>query len=265
MLNNGYMPITNIEHPPKTSAAQRGIIKVLAAVGFVFLVGIGIFLAIYAARFVPTAVKNMGSAVVSLSQVFTPKKPSSLAIVPPQNTLPFTVATDTAAAITTKPTTRTTIRHHKITTPTHAGKRTSGTYQINGTTTQTLYGLPDFTTQIIAAGYMTSTSTDSFVATTTIPHGARVAVKFSIRNDGTNKTGAWTFRASIPTELNYIFNSPVQQSLNPGDHISYILGFNQAKAGSNQTISITANATHSVAESNENNNSASVGVTVLGS
>jgi subtilase family serine protease len=147
-----------------------------------------------------------------------------------------------------------------------AGTRTSETIPLGGTVpTGTPYGLPDLTTSITAVGYLATTSADSFVASATVPAGSRPAVRFTIKNTGTNVTGSWRFSASIPTQTAYIFQSQPQQSLAPGDSIDYTLGFDQANRGSNQTISVTANFDNAVAESNKNNNSASAAVTILGS
>jgi len=129
----------------------------------------------------------------------------------------------------------------------------------------TLTGLPDFIVTINEVGYLTTSTTDSFVASSTVPTGNRPAVKFTIKNVGTNTTGSWRFSASIPTQTAYIFQSQPQQSLSPGDSIDYTLGFDQANRGSNQTISITANFDHAVAESNSDNNSNSAKITILGS
>ncbi|HEX8946702.1 MAG TPA: CARDB domain-containing protein [Candidatus Paceibacterota bacterium] len=278
-------PTTNETTPTGDPAVRQNVIKGLAIVGFVALVVAGITLAIYLGRYIPKAVNGLGSAAVSLSQVFSPAPSTPVATTtatstatttpvvtssttPAGGTTPIVVGTNPSGlpgiipipvpVITPGPTTQHTY-------PIGTGGTTGGT----GTSTTTpipvtLHGLPDLTTHIIATGYMTSTSTTSFVASSTIPHGARVAVKFSIRNDGTNVTGPWSFTASIPTQTNFVFESPVQQSLRPGEHIDYILGFDQAVPGTNQPISITADAKHQVAESNENNNSASANVKILG-
>ncbi len=243
---------------------HKNAVNILAIVGFVSLVSIGIYFAFYTSQFMPKIVKNMEYASVSLSNVLLQKKQNSLIVVPQPKTsfVKKSQIKNTNLEKITKVKQPVTQPKRKINT-THAGKQTLGTYTIQSTTTP-LYGLPDLTTKILETGYMTSTSTNSFVATTTIPYGSRVAIKFSVTNDGTNLTGLWTFRASIPTESSYIFNSPKQQSLNPGDHISYILGFDQGIPGTNQMISITADADKSITESNETNNSASANVKILG-
>jgi hypothetical protein len=241
------------------------VTNALAALGFVALIALGIWLAVYATRFVPSVVGGIGSAAVSLGSVFNPAPAPSLSVVPSttaSTTIPFDTATTTA---TTTPTpTPAPVTKPVATTP---GTPSTGTYPISGTqaTPVTPYGLPDLVVSITSVGYLATTSADSFIASSTVPAGSRPAVKFTIRNVGTNVTGGWRFSASIPTQTAYIFQSPSQQSLNPGDSIDYTLGFDQANRGSNQTISITANFDHAVSESNMNNDSASASVTILGS
>lgn len=260
----------------------------LAIVGFITLIVAGIWLAVYAARFVPASVDGFNAAAVSLSQIFTPtKQPNTLAIVPNATSTAFSHVPKTSPATSTSAGSAKSTQH-KITKPTNTkykkyarhyvapkvGKRTTHTYSIGNGMPKVpkLYGLPDLATHIIAVGYLTSTSTNSFIATTTIPAGTHTAIKFTITNIGTNKTGAWTFTAHIPTNVSYIFNSPIQKPLYPQDYIKqdhiikieYVLGFTQATPGSDQTISITANPKHTVAESNFKNNSATTSVTILG-
>lgn len=238
----------------------------LAVVGFVALVAAGIWLAVYSSRYVPTVVNNAGAAAVYLGSVFT-RSTASLSVVPApiaSSTISSTVASSTTS---TAPTTGVT---PAATTP---GDKTGGTYLIGGATTPVLTGLPDLITVINNVGYLATTSADSFIAASTVPAGGRPAVSFTIKNVGTNATGAWCFSASIPTQTAYIYQSQPQQSLNPGDSIDYTLGFDQANRGSGQTISISANISNpsnigtcasTITESNSNNNSASATVTILG-
>lgn len=239
---------------------RRTAIHALAVVGFVALIGASIWLAVYSTRFVPSVVNNIGSAAVYLGSLFTraPVDAPSAAISTP--TASTTIQIGGENPVATQPATKT----KPISTT--AGAATGGTYQIGTSTPQgaALSGLPDLITIIDAVGYLTSTSTDSFIASSTVPGGARVAVRFTIKNVGTNTTGAWRWSASIPTESSYIYQSQPQQSLAPGDRIEYTLGFDQAIRGFERTISVSANFDRTVAESNPNNNSASTKITVLG-
>ncbi|MHB1770087.1 MAG: CARDB domain-containing protein [Minisyncoccota bacterium] len=240
---------------------RRAAIHGLAVVGFLTLIALGMSLAVYSARYVPSTVGRLGAAAVSLSQIFTPASSPSLSVVPTASTtIPFDTASSTAS---------TSVTHATVSTPAPqpvtptAGAETGGTYQLGGGAVA-LSGLPDLIVTINAVGYLTSTSTSSFVATTTVPYGENPAVKFTVKNIGTNVAGPWRFSASIPTSSDSIYQSVPQQSLNPGDYIEYTLGFSQPNAGANQTISVTANFDHAVTESNTNNNSASAKITILG-
>lgn len=247
----------NTEQP--MTQARQAAINGLAVVGFIALVAAGIWLAIYSTRFVPTVVNRIGSAAVYLGSVFTPADEPTLSVVPnptASTTISFGNAT---TSTTTKPATP--VKPKPVaTTP---GDKTGGTYQIGGTT-NILSGLPDFSITITAVGYLATTSADSFVATSTVPSGSRPAVKFTIKNIGTNVSGQWRFSASIPTQVSYIYQSQLQQSLNPGDSIEYVLGFDQANRGSNQTVSVSANFDRAVVENSYSNNNASANLTILG-
>lgn len=247
------------------TSLQQTAINGLAVVGFVALVAGGIWLAIYSTRFVPEVIGRVGAAAVYLGSVIIPAEPSLSAVSTTttptaSTTISFgetNLATDATGTPPIPP-------PPKQTSPT-AGDRTGSAYQIGGpATTSVLSGLPDFVVNIDAIGYLTAASADSFVASSTVPSGSRPAVKFTIKNIGTNKSGEWRFSASIPTQSSYIYFSPFQQSLSPGERIEYTLGFDQPIAGANKTISIMANFDSAIGESNTNNNSASANLTILG-
>ena len=248
---------TNQPIIPVPQAAING----LAVVGFVALVIAGIWLAVYSTRFVPDVVNRIGAAAVYLGSVFNPADEPTLSVVEAP-TASTTISFGDSSSTTS--TTATQSRTNPV--KTTAGERTSSVYQIGGVTnTGVLSGLPDFVVSIDSVGYLASTSADSFVATSTMQSSNRPAIKFTVKNIGTNKSGEWRFSASIPTQSSYLYYSPFQQSLNPGDSIDYTLGFDQPIAGSNKMISVTANFDHAIGESNTNNNSASASVTIIGS
>ncbi len=252
---------------PENSRTRRTATHSLAAVGFITLLTLGIWLAVYSTRFVPSVVNGVGAAAVSLSSVFTnAPAPSLPAISTASTTIPFeeagstlsTGASSTPAAAPAEAPIRPAVA------PT-AGKQTTGTYPISGTTTPALSGLPDLAVTINAVGYLATSSADSFIASSTVPVGNRPAVRFTIKNIGTNVTGTWYFSATIPTQTSYLYQSLPQQSLNPGDSIDYTLGFDQANRGAAKVVTIIANYNHAIAESNTDNDTASTSVTILGS
>ncbi len=246
------------------STNRQAAVNGLAVVGFVALVGAGMWLAVYSTRFIPTVVNGVGEAAVYLGSIFTPAP--GLSVVPTSTasttiffgTANSTVSTSTKAIATSTPT-------KKIVTI--AGTETNDTYQISGTTTPTLSGLPDFEVNINAIGYLATSSASSFIASSTVPSGFRPAVHFTIKNIGTNVSGLWNFNASIPTSSNSIQTFSQQQNLKPGESIEYWLSFDyiSANKGAGEVISITANFDHAIGESNMNNNTASSTVTILGS
>jgi hypothetical protein len=158
--------------------ARRAAIHGLAVVGFVTLIVLGISLAVYSARYVPGTVGRVGAAAVSLSQIFTGAPTPSLSVVPTASTtIPFDTASSTAS--TSAAQAISSASAPRPATPT-AGAKTSGIYQLGGGASA-LSGLPDLTVTINAVGYLTATSTSSFVATTTVPYGENPAVKFTVK------------------------------------------------------------------------------------
>lgn len=247
---------------------RQSVTNGLAITGFVALVALGIWLAVYATQFVPSVVGGIGAAAVSLGSVFNPAPNPSLSVASSSLSSAASDASTTISfgATSTAPAVSSTGNVSVPARVPSAGTPTSETIPLGSTTPVAApSGLPDLQTSITAVGYLATTSADSFVASATVPVGSRPAVKFTIKNIGTNVTGPWRFSASIPTQTAYIFQSDLQQSLAPGDSIDYTLGFDQANRGSNQTISVTANFDNTVGESNKNNNSASASITVLGS
>jgi len=254
---------TDMDSYENKTVIRKAAINGLAVVGFVALIAAGLSLAVYSTRFVPTVVNGVGAAVVYLGSSFA--SAPDLLVVPTQ-TVPSTIffgeeSSTISTNVTSTPSPSVPLKQVATT----AGTKTSNVYQISGTTTPSLHGLPDLIVNISAVGYLDSASTDSFIASSTVPVGNRPAVTFTIKNIGTNKSGQWRFSASIPTQTAYIYQSQPQQSLLPGDSIDYTLGFDQANKGADQPISITANFDKAIGESNMNNNSASTKVTILGS
>jgi hypothetical protein len=252
---------TTTKNPAKSAA-----VTALATVGFIALLIIGITLAIYAARYVPAAVSKLAGFTGNSNT------PSSLNVVSSTTTIPFsdngTILTQTTTTV--PPTTLTNTSGYgsapavepstvPVTTSTYGNTSRAPAPTAHS---HTPYGLSDLSVTIIATGYLASDSTDSFVPASIIPPGARPAAKFSIANKGTNVTGPWSFLAQIPTFNGSVFNSPVEPSLNPGNHTVFTLGFNQAIPGPAQTITIVADPNNNISESNEGNNSAAAAVTI---
>src|SRR3989338_3104223 len=81
-----------------------------------------------------------------------------------------------------------------------------------------------------------------------------VGVEFDIANIGGSSTGSWYFTANLPTGggAAYLYTSPLQRSLAPGEHIVNVIRFAPNMRPS--TISVIADPANRVYEANENNN-----------
>jgi len=220
------------------------------------------WLAIYSTQFVPSVVGRMGAAAVYLGSVFTPAEPTLSVVDTASTTIPFGDATSTPVTDISgndEPSLPAPVKPV-------AGAQTTSVTEIGGSSVPAaLSGLPDLSVTINQIGYLATTSASSFIASSTVPAGSRPAVSFTIKNVGTNVSGAWRFSASIPTQTAYVYQSPAQQTLAPGDSIDYTLGFDQAISGANRIILITANFDNAVTESSKTNNTASTSITILGS
>jgi hypothetical protein len=238
------------------SARARDIsLKTFAGIGFLTVLGAGLWVAAFTLSNFPALISRVGGAAVYLGSVFTPRTegPTELVVEPTEETTPAEETEEETLPVSV---------------PKVAGEKTEQSYAIGDSVPPVIQGttgLPDLITNIGAIGFLSSTSTDSFTASSTVPAGMRPAVRFAITNQGTAVAASWRFSASIPTQSAYVFQSAPQQPLGPGDSIEYVLGFDQATAGADKLISITANSDSAFAETTRDNNSASAKITILGS
>lgn len=100
-------------------------------------------------------------------------------------------------------------------------------------------GPADLAVTIVGTGV--SLGNNEFVKTPQIPTASRGAVKFVVENKGGQATGPWGFSANLPIEgdNDFKYTSPLQKSLNAGDKIEFVLGFDQILKESTGTIKIT--------------------------
>lgn len=99
-------------------------------------------------------------------------------------------------------------------------------------------GPPDLTVRIISVGFI-DPATDSFVVGAPTMPGALSAVQFDIINVGSGSTGTWAFSATLPTASGYVYRSPSQSPLGPGDRILNTLRFS-GTAVNGGTFTVTA-------------------------
>lgn len=246
----------------RTSSYRETAVTSLAVVGFLALLGLGVWGGVYSSRYVPSIVNRAGSAAVYLGSLFAPAPAPTTTNKPPvaETASSTVISFGTLPAVAT--TTATTTSAVKKSAPTTSGKIYYRTVPVT-VPAPAPYGLSDLSVTVSAIGYLDTSSTDSFVTATKVPDGKRPAVKFTIKNVGTNVSGQWRFNAIIPTRTSYTYKSDLQQALNPGDSIDYTLGFDRARSGDKQTVTITANYDNLFAESAVNNNSISVNLVIL--
>lgn len=244
------------------SGSNGAATQALAVVGFVALIFAGMALAIYAARFVPAAVSNLGSAAVYLSSQIFPSGDgdADLVVLPPSDDV-ISFGEDTVPVATTTPAT-TTPTTPAPTTPAQPGTPTTVVVPIQVPASVNYHGLPDLVIEDVQTGYLTAANTNTFRASSRVPDGERGAVKFAVVNRGTNVAGSFRFEAELPTSPSYTYKSSNQQGLRPGERIEYVLGFDRTRTGDNRTITIEIDSRDEVSESNERNNSRSITIDI---
>ena len=254
-----HMETTTIK---TTTTDRRSAVNGLAVVGFIVLIIIGMALAIYAARFVPTAISRVGSAAVYLSsQVFSPNGDADgdLVVIPDDETIPFGNETATSTATSTV-----VIGTDPVfpTTPSTPSTPVTVTIPVQVPASYNYTGLADLTVTDVKTGYLRTTETSSFRESNEVPDGERGAVKFTIVNTGTNIAGKFDFDFDINTSPKINKNYKVTRELRPQERIEYTLWFDRVSARDDRTITIKVDAGDDVNESNERNNERTVSIDI---
>lgn len=134
-----------------------------------------------------------------------------------------------------------------------SGPKQDKIYPISNTPVVTADKNSDLAVKILEIGFIDK-NTNTFISTTTLKAGDRIAVRFEIQNIGGRATGDWRFNAVLPTYPSYIFSSDGQQSLFPGDKIEFTIGFDHIEKADNNTVVINADPASSINELSEENN-----------
>ncbi len=253
-------------HTPSNSTRQTAIYG-LAVVGCITLVALGIWLAVYSVRYIPTltsTIDRLGAAAVSLTQVFTPFSKSTLSVIPVgSTTIPFGTGTSTLSTTSTTPNTSTASTKINWTPGTPIAITNNETTSPSVPVTPHYSGLPNLAVKITTVGYKAADG--NIIATTTIPANTQIAVKFKVTNIGTNVSGLWAMNIAIPSDGMLGQQSFTIESLAPTQPREFIASFGNITPGSNRTIVITVDPNHQLIESSIANNVATTSVTVLGS
>jgi hypothetical protein len=154
-----------------------------------------------------------------------------------------------------------TITNSSYTTPIEKNESTGNTNYTPTQTSNVIYlGKADLSVKIIDTGIIDK-NTLQFRKNSIVSSSERVAVKFEVKNIGDRATGIWNFSASLPSVTSPSYQSDTQISLKPGDKIEFTLGFdNPINSSGLNNFSVNIDPQNYVNESNESNNSASIGI-----
>jgi hypothetical protein len=108
----------------------------------------------------------------------------------------------------------------------------------------------DLQVYLLETGYLDGNNV--FIRSQNIPSGKMAALRFVVTNAGGRLSGPWSFSASLPSDTDPTYNSPVQTSLAPSSRVEFTLGYNPRQSGGTAVIAV--NADRAVAESNYGNN-----------
>ncbi len=228
------MTASHDTHHPTEKATVNG----LAIIGFIGLVIAGMLLAVYAARYVPGALSRLSSAVY-LSSDKTGDEETPAAETPdaekPQ--APVVVPTDD---------------NNDEETPRTGGPQyvapTIPTYTYTTTTEKPLSGRADLALSGVRVGYFRGSS---FIEDNEVPDGRDMALKFTVRNSGTNVASGWGIRVNVEGERTATGAGGV---LYPDGSQAFTLRVTNPEAGNSREISIEVDYQDDVDESNERNN-----------
>lgn len=133
----------------------------------------------------------------------------------------------------------------------------------NVTVQKNYYGNADLQVSLLGTGIIDPV-TKQFVSTNYAGSADEIAIKFVVKNIGTNVSGPWKLRINTPSRTTPYYDSASQASIKPGDMIVYTTAFkNPINTGLN-TAYITADPLNSVAEMSESNNQIIVSLNVNG-
>ncbi|MFA5652208.1 MAG: CARDB domain-containing protein [Candidatus Paceibacterota bacterium] len=163
-------------------------------------------------------------------------------------------ATNTPAVVNTN--TNTTVTNSQV-------SNTSNTVTHTVQTQRSYFGNPDLQVTLIGTGIIDPAS-KQFVLTNYVGSADEIAIKFQVKNIGTNVSGNWKLRINTPSRTTPYYDSAYQTSIKPGDRIVYTTSFDSPLAMGINTAYITADPLNMVNENSESNNVITVPIKVEG-
>jgi CARDB len=225
-------------HDTGTPDTKKAAMNGLAIVGFGALIIAGIFLAIYAARYVPETLSRLSSAVILSSDNATTTDEENTDEETP------VVVTDNNDEEEVDDTPTTPV----VTTPSTGGPLiVPVTPRVTSNQPQ-LYGLPDLAIINAEVGYMRGST---FVEDDEVPNNRDAAVKFSVRNIGTNAAASWRVQVDVENEDTVTGTGGY---LMPNGTQNFTVRIENPEEGENIEIEIDVDYQNNLNESNERNN-----------
>lgn len=124
-------------------------------------------------------------------------------------------------------------------------------------------GKSDLEVTLVSTGIIDPAS-KQFIQTNYAGYNDEVAIRFIVKNIGTNVSGAWKLRINTPSRTTPYYDSDNQISIKPGDKIIFTTSFDSPVAIGINTAYITADPLNEVDESLETNNLLSVPLKIEG-
>lgn len=239
----GSGTVLHMSTPTDSHGAEtkKATVNGLAAVGFIALLLGGVFLAIYAASYVPQTLSRLTGAVFLSGEKPTTATTTEETVQQPET--PVTTPKPTTPVVPATPVTPTTPN-----TPVTGGPQVTPSQPRVVYTQPKLYGLPDLALVNTQSGYM---SGSTFVEADEVPRNRDAAVRFIIQNLGTNVVSNWGVRVKITGEDTA---TGIGGLLYPNGTQVFTLRITDPKKGETLRISIDIDYQDRIAESNENNN-----------
>ncbi len=129
--------------------------------------------------------------------------------------------------------------------------------------TPTYYGKPDLEISLIGTGIIDPASRQ-FMSTNYAGFNDEIAIKFQVKNIGTNITGPWKLRINTPSRTTPYYDSDYQQSIKPGDRIIFTTTFDSPINTGVNTAYITVDPLTMIDEVSKNNNQLIVPINIQG-
>lgn len=121
----------------------------------------------------------------------------------------------------------------------------------------------DLELTILATGILDRSRNREFVERDEVDGNDTVAVKFQVKNIGTKSSGEWWYRAELPTDSGFTYDSEEQLELKPGERMEFVLAFTDIEDDRGTAeVEIEIDPSRDLDESSRSNNRETVEIDV---